>query len=329
MVKERQIGAIATAKCDEQFNEKRFPGIVDAAYGQLCASFFAFPAQFFIETLVEDPQGRGLITSPSVSPENPHAFGSSLVAGPAMDRQILRDLFTHTLEAARILGQDTPLLAQISAARQRLAPDRTGGQGQLQEWLEDWDTQAPDQRHRHVSHLYAVYPSSQINLRDTPELVQAARTSLDRRGDFATGWGTAWRVCLWARMGDGERAYSVLKGLTGPMRTYPNMFDAHPPFQIDGNFGGAAGMMEMLVQSWGGEVLLLPALPAAWQHGTVKGIRARGALSVDLTWRDGQLTALRLAGPPAARVRLRYRGKLSEVVLDSQGRFVAYSALGV
>ena len=283
-------------------------------------------AQFFVDTLIEDPQGRGLITSPSVSPENPHGFGSSLVAGPAMDRQIVRDLFTHTLEAARILRQDAPILAQIAGARQRLAPDRIGGQGQLQEWLEDWDALAPDQRHRHVSHLYAVYPSSQVNVRDTPELVQAARTSLNQRGDFATGWGTAWRVCLWARMGDGERAYSVLKGLTGPMRTYPNMFDAHPPFQIDGNFGGAAGIMEMLLQSWGGEVLLLPALPAAWKHGEVRGIRARGALSVDLAWRDGQLTSLRVAGPPAAHVELRYRGKLSEVVLDRQGRFAKCSA---
>ncbi|MTW10001.1 glycoside hydrolase family 95 protein [Pseudoduganella eburnea] len=298
----------------DHYDYSRDPAVLRRLYPLMLGA-----AQFFLDTLVEDPRGRGLITSPSLSPENPHAFGSSLVAGPAMDRQILRDLFTHTLEAAHILQQEAPLLVQIRAARERLAPDRIGQQGQLQEWLEDWDAQAPDQHHRHVSHLYAVYPSSQINVRDTPEMLQAARISLIRRGDFATGWGTAWRVCLWARMGDGDRAYSVLKGLTGPMRTYPNMFDAHPPFQIDGNFGGAAGIMEMLLQSWGGEVLLLPALPAAWKNGEVRGIRARGALSVDLAWRDGRLTGLRLAGPPAARVKLRYRGKLSEVVLDSQG----------
>jgi alpha-L-fucosidase 2 len=278
-------------------------------------------ALFFLDTLVEDPQGRGLVTSPSLSPENNHGFGSSLAAGPAMDRQIVRDLFSHTLAAGRQLGQDPDLLAQIAGTRARLAPDRIGAQGQLQEWLEDWDASAKDPHHRHVSHLYAVYPSSQVNVRDTPELVRAARTSLTRRGDFATGWGTAWRVCLWARMGDAEHAYSVLKGLTGPMRTYPNMFDAHPPFQIDGNFGGAAGIMEMLLQSWGGEVLLLPALPAAWPTGSIRGIRARGGLSIDMDWRDGRLAKLRMTGKPGTKVLLRYRGKLSEVTLDARGSF--------
>lgn len=278
-------------------------------------------ALFFLDTLVDDPQGRGLITSPSLSPENNHAFGSSLAAGPAMDRQIVRDLFAHTLTAGRLLQRDAALLAQIADAQARLAPDRIGAQGQLQEWLEDWDAGARDPHHRHVSHLYAIYPSSQVNVRDTPDLARAARTSLTQRGDFATGWGTAWRVCLWARMGEGERAYSVLKGLTGPMRTYPNMFDAHPPFQIDGNFGGAAGIMEMLLQSWGGEVLLLPALPSAWTSGSVKGIRARGALLVDLAWRAGRLIALRISGKPGASVRLRYRDKLVAVTLDRHGKF--------
>ncbi len=278
-------------------------------------------ALFFLDTLVEDPQGRGLITSPSLSPENSHPFGSSIAAGPAMDRQIVRDLFTHTLAAGALLQQDAALLTQIAGALARLAPDRIGAQGQLQEWLEDWDGKAPDPHHRHVSHLYAVYPSSQANVRDTPDLVRAARTSLETRGDFATGWGTAWRLCLWARMGDGEHAYAVLKGLTGPKRTYPNMFDAHPPFQIDGNFGGAAGIMEMLLQSWGGEVLLLPALPSAWPSGSVKGIRARGGLRLDLDWRDERLTRLKVSGKPGAAVNLRYRGKLTTVTLDRKGAF--------
>jgi alpha-L-fucosidase 2 len=286
-------------------------------------------SEFFLDTLVEDPQGRGLVTSPSMSPENSHPFGSSIAAGPAMDRQIVRDLFDNTLAAGRLLGQDAGLLQRIADARARLAPDRIGQQGQLQEWLEDWDARAPDPRHRHVSHLYAVYPSAQINVRDTPELVQAARKSLTDRGDLATGWGTAWRLCLWARMGDGEHAYSVLKGLTGPQRTYPNMFDAHPPFQIDGNFGGAAGIMEMLLQSWGGEVLVLPALPRAWPTGSIAGIRARGGLTVDLAWRNGELVSLRIGGKPGDAVKLRYRGKVTEVTLDGKGGYrAAGAALG-
>lgn len=278
-------------------------------------------AEFFLDTLVEDPQGRGLLTSPSMSPENSHPFGSSLAAGPAMDRQIVRDLFAHTLEAGRLLNVDQALLERIDKARARLAPDRIGAQGQLQEWLEDWDAKAPDRKHRHVSHLYAVYPSAQVNVRDTPDLVHAARRSLTDRGDLATGWGTAWRLCLWARMGDGEHAYSVLKGLTGPQRTYPNMFDAHPPFQIDGNFGGAAGIMEMLLQSWGGEVLLLPALPAAWPSGSVRGIRARGGLAIDLSWRKGVLASFKIAGKPGTVVALRHLGRLTEVTLDAGGTF--------
>ncbi len=196
------------------------------------------------------------------------------------------------------LGLDAPLLAQLAATARRLAPDAIGKSGQLQEWLEDWDDQAPDPHHRHVSHLYAVYPSGQINVRDTPALIDAAKTSLRRRGDLATGWGTAWRLCLWARMGEGDHAHAILKALIGPQRTYPNLFDAHPPFQIDGNFGGAAGILEMIVQSWGGEIRLLPALPAAWPEGEARGIRARGAIEVSLAWRAHKLRRLELAGPP-------------------------------
>jgi len=276
---------------------------------------------FFLDTLVEDPQGRGLLTSPSLSPENGHPFGATLCAGPAMDRQILRDLFAHTAEAARRLGQDAALIEPLERARARLAPDRIGAQGQLQEWLEDWDSAAADQHHRHVSHLYAVYPSGQINVRDTPELARAARTSLTQRGDLATGWGTAWRLCLWARFGEGEHAHAILRTLMGPQRSYPNLFDAHPPFQIDGNFGGAAGILEMLVQSWGGEILLLPALPKAWPSGRLRGLKARGGITIELAWRRARIVSLRLQGPPGAQVVLRHRGKLTNVRLDGQGHF--------
>lgn len=300
----------------DHYDYQRDPALLQRLYPLMRGA-----ALFFLDTLVEDPQGRGLLTSPSLSPENNHPFGSSLAAGPAMDRQIVRDLFEHTLAAGKLLRQDGPLLEQVAAARARLAPDRIGAQGQLQEWLEDWDARAPDRRHRHVSHLYAVYPSSQVNVRDTPELLRAARTSLEQRGDFATGWGTAWRLCLWARMGDAEHAYSVLKGLTGPKRTYPNMFDAHPPFQIDGNFGGAAGIMEMLLQSWGGEVLLLPALPVAWQSGHLRGIRARGGLSIDLAWSKGKLAALSIKGAPGQVVRLRHLGRASDITLNAKGSY--------
>jgi alpha-L-fucosidase 2 len=274
---------------------------------------------FFLDTLVEDPGGRGLVTSPSLSPENAHPFGSSLCPGPAMDRQILRDLFGHTVAAGRMMSRDSDLLKQFEAAARRLPPDLIGKGGQLQEWLEDWDDAAPEPQHRHVSHLYAVFPASQINVRDTPALVEAAKQSLRQRGDFATGWGTAWRLCLWARMGEGEHAHSILKSLLGPRRTYPNLLDAHPPFQIDGNFGGAAGILEMLVQSWGGAVHLLPALPSAWPDGEVRGVRARGALALDLRWRKGMLRRLELKGTPHQSVRLRYRGTDRAITLDSKG----------
>jgi alpha-L-fucosidase 2 len=282
---------------------------------------------FFLDTLVDDASGRGLVTSPSLSPENAHPFGSSLCVGPAMDRQILRDLFAHTVTAGRELELDASLLPEIERAAQRLAPDRIGRGGQLQEWLEDWDLEAPEPHHRHVSHLYAVYPSGQINTRDTPALADAAKVSLDLRGDFATGWGTAWRLCLWARLGDGERAHRILQSLMGPRRTYPNLFDAHPPFQIDGNFGGAAGILEMLLQSWGGEIHLLPALPRAWPEGEVRGVRARGGLVVDLAWRDGELRRLELTGAPSRPVRLRYRQRAMTVQLDSRGRYRSSSPL--
>ncbi len=280
---------------------------------------------FFLDTLIEDPKGRGLVTSPSVSPENQHPFGSSLCAGPAMDRQIIRDLFAHTIACGQLTGEEAGFLAQLKQVHDRLAPDQIGKAGQLQEWLDDWDTAAPEQQHRHVSHLYGVYPSDQMNVRDTPDLIRAAQQTLKVRGDMATGWGTAWRLCLWARMGEGDHAYRILKDLVGPERTYPNLFDAHPPFQIDGNFGGAAGIMEMLLQSWGGDIRLLPALPSAWPSGEVQGLKARGAITVDLAWRHGALTRCDLKGRPDSTVRVIYRDGSKTLTLGADGtaRFTA------
>ena len=276
---------------------------------------------FFIDTLVEDPQGRGLVTSPSISPENQHHAGVAICAGPAMDRQILRDLFRHTLAAHALLGDgDAELRRTIEATLARLPPDRIGAQGQLQEWLEDWDAGAPEQKHRHVSHLYAIYPSGQLNPRDNPDFVQAAKVTLNTRGDKSTGWATAWRLALWARMGEGDRAHAILLGLLGPERTYPNMFDAHPPFQIDGNFGGTAGIIEMVLQSWGDEVHVLPALPSAWPEGAMHGIRARGGIEADVEWSGGRLRRLALRGKPGERVPVRYRGQLRKLELDRRGR---------
>ncbi len=280
---------------------------------------------FFVDTLVEDPKGRGLVTSPSLSPENIHPGGVALCAGPAMDRQILRDLFAATLSAhAVVKDPDTDFAKVVAEKRGRLPADRIGAQGQLQEWLEDWDAQAAEQQHRHVSHLYGVYPSGQINVRDTPELIAAAKTTLNVRGDKSTGWATAWRLALWARMGEGDRAHSILLGLLGPSRTYPNMFDAHPPFQIDGNFGGTAGILEMIVQSWGGEIRLLPALPSAWPEGSLRGVRAQGGIELDIDWSDGKLKQAILRGRPGTHADVSYAGTRKSVLFDRKGlaRFV-------
>ncbi|WP_228893280.1 glycoside hydrolase family 95 protein [Pseudoduganella aquatica] len=294
----------------------------DQAYLRRIYPLLKGAALFFIDTLVEDGKGRGLVTSPSMSPENAHQPGVAICAGPAMDRQIVRDLFAWTLAAhSQLKEADSEFAATVAVARARLPADRIGAQGQLQEWLDDWDGKAPEQKHRHVSHLYGVYPSEQINVRDTPELVAAAKTTLNTRGDKSTGWATAWRLALWARMGEGDRAHAILLGLLGPSRTYPNMFDAHPPFQIDGNFGGTAGILEMLVQSWGGEIRLLPALPKAWPDGKLNGVRVRGGMELDIEWRAGRLTQLGIRGQPGAKAALRHGGQLRTVTLDAKGRY--------
>ncbi len=282
-------------------------------------------AEFLLDVLVPLPGTGELVTVPSLSPENVHLHGSSLCAGPAMDSQITRELFRRTITAAEELGCDADFRARLAAALARLPSDRIGAAGQLQEWMDDWDMEAPEMDHRHVSHLYALYPAQQIDIDTTPQLAAAARRSLEIRGDEATGWGIGWRLNLWARLRDGNHAHDVLAMLLSPDRSYPNLFDAHPPFQIDGNFGGAAGILEMLLQSRTGELLLLPALPTAWPKGQIRGVRARGGVTVDLAWEAGAPVALTLQSRKAQDVRLRFGDKAVTVSLAVGATEVAWT----
>ena len=281
-------------------------------------------AEFFLDALVEEPANGWLVTCPAVSPENAHHPGANLCAGPTMDTQIVRDLFSAAREAARVLGIDADFQAQVSAASTRLAPMHVGKQGQLQEWLEDWDADAPEQHHRHISHLYGLHPSAQITKRGTPELFAAAQTSLEGRGDAGTGWSLAWKINQWARLEDGDRAWALIReALTfvdtndinygGGGGVYANLFDAHPPFQIDGNFGFTAGVAEMLLHSHGGELHLLSALPSALPNGSVSGLQARGGITVGIVWADGALVSATLTPRFADTLTVRCHDRLCTV----------------
>lgn len=275
-------------------------------------------ALFFVDMLVEDPRNKYLVTAPTTSPENGYITSSgnvaSVCAGSTMDNQIVRELFTNTIEAANILGIDSDFCKELAAKRARLMPTTIGKDGRIMEWLEPF--KEAEVHHRHVSHLYGLYPGNEISLEHTPELAEAARKTLEVRGDQSTGWSMAWKINFWARLHDGDHAFKLLSDLLRPCvdrstnmvnggGTYPNLFCAHPPFQIDGNYGGCAGIAEMLVQSQTGNIELLPALPSAWKTGSFKGLKVRGGAEVSAKWAEGLLTETGLKADVAGKFSIK------------------------
>ncbi|MEL0456059.1 glycoside hydrolase family 95 protein [Flavobacteriaceae bacterium SZ-1-7] len=278
-------------------------------------------ATFFLDFMVKDPNSGYLVVVPSNSPENTHGGEdgkSTIAAGTTMDNQLVFDLFTNVMKATDILGEDKNFTKKLEDALSKMAPMHIGQYGQLQEWLMDWDD--PEDNHRHVSHLYGLFPSNQISPYKTPKLFQAAKKSLLFRGDESTGWSMGWKLNLWARLLDGDHAYKLLQDqlhlVTADQRkgggTYPNMLDAHQPFQIDGNFGCTAGIAEMLMQSHEGAIHLLPALPSKWKNGEITGLKSRGGYEIDLAWKNNQVSVVKITSKFDGNCRLRSQTPLRD-----------------
>lgn len=277
-------------------------------------------AQFVLDTLVPAPAGAPfagrLVTNPSTSPENQYVLNGKrayLTYAATMDIELVRELFENSARASEDLGVDSAFRTELRRTVERLPPLQIGTRGQLQEWIEDYPEAEP--AHRHVSHLYSLYPGNAITLERTPDLAAAARKSLELRGDGGTGWAAAWKVALWARLRDAEHAYNNVKFLM-TKSTLPNMFDLHPPFQIDGNLGATAGITEMLLQSTPTSIRILPALPQRWAAGSLRGARVRGGAQVDITWKDGRLTELRLRSAKAKTYTIAYGDRMATVRLE-------------